>query len=184
MWQATFQAVIKEQYEKEWGNSGKKREGTLAGVLVWRRTAGLALPSAIYYRDVLHAAVSSLQNGAEWGGGGAKPGMVISSLCCGFRACVVWPEQGGHVTEQQSHLRGARKEATSSLNEGRRNGKWKLHFNSWESWRIGEPQRKMGQLGGGLCLLMAWALCFSSAGVLPRMIQGIRSGDGVGDLFI
>lgn len=33
MWQATFQAVMKEQYEKEWGDSGKKREGTLVGVL-------------------------------------------------------------------------------------------------------------------------------------------------------
>lgn len=46
---------------------------------------------------------------------------------------VVWPEQGGHVTEQQLHLRGAWKEAASSLNEERRNGKWKFHFNSWES---------------------------------------------------
>lgn len=26
---------MKEQYEKEWGDSGKKREGMLAGVLVW-----------------------------------------------------------------------------------------------------------------------------------------------------
>lgn len=143
MWQATFQAAMKEQYEKEWGDSGKKREGMLAGVLVWRRTAGLALPSAIYYRDVLHAAFSSLQNGAEWGGGGAKPGMVISSLCCGFRACgVAWARGPCDWAAVASKRR--RKEAASSLNEERRNGKWKFHFNSWESWRTGEPQRKMG----------------------------------------
>lgn len=38
-------------------------------------------------------------------------------------------EQGGNVTEQRSHLRGALKETISSLN-ARRNVKCKSHANS------------------------------------------------------
>ena len=84
---SSHEGAVWERVRGQW----EKREGTLVRILVWRQTAGLPCPSAIHYRDVLHAAVSSLQNGAEWGGGGAKPGMVISSLCCGFRACgVAW----------------------------------------------------------------------------------------------
>ena len=57
------------------------------------------------------------------------------------------------------------------------------------------PQQVAGGwgLGAGGCPLLLTACCLSeqaalirtgcSAGVQPRLIQGIRSGDGVGDLF-
>lgn len=64
-----------------------------------------------------------------------------------FQKSVVWPEQVGDVTEHQSHLRGALRETIPSRNEGRRNGKCKFHVNSWESWRITEPQRETGITG-------------------------------------
>ena len=36
----------------------------------------------------------------------------------------------------------------------------------------------------GECYTLFWRRKWHPAGVQPRLIQGIRSGDGVGDLFI